>query len=80
MWWVVGGGSWVVGRGWWVKKKLVGRKILSVVKLVGEIWWVVGRVVLSLLAQFLPRLLTIFAKKKGGFIVYSNQSMYPILD
>ena len=33
---------WVVGRGWWVKKKLVGRKILSVVKLVGEIWWVVG--------------------------------------
>ena len=40
-WWVVGGGWWVVGR-WWVKKKLVGRKILSVVKLVGEIWWVVG--------------------------------------
>ena len=36
------GGWWVVGRGWWVKKKLVGRKILSVVKLVGEIWWVVG--------------------------------------
>ena len=36
MWWVVGGGS-------WVKKKLAGRKILSVVKLVGEIWWVVGR-------------------------------------
>ena len=32
---VVGGGRWVVGRGWWVKKKLVGRKILSVVKLGG---------------------------------------------
>ena len=44
MWWVVSGGWWVVGggRGWWVKKKLVGRKILSVVKLVVEIWWVVG--------------------------------------
>ena len=34
---------WAVGRGWWVKKKLVGRKILCVVKLVGEKWWVVGR-------------------------------------
>ena len=27
------------------EKKLVGRKILSVVKLVGEKWWVVGRTV-----------------------------------
>ena len=36
---------------------MVGRKILSVVKLVGEIWWVVGHgwwVVVSVLAQFLP--------------------------
>ena len=51
------GGWWAVGGGSWVKKKLVGRKIFSVVKLMDEIWWVVGRewwVVLSLLAQFLP--------------------------
>ena len=31
----------VLGGGSWVKKKLVGRKILSVVKLVGEKWCVV---------------------------------------
>ena len=59
------GGGWSMeGGGWRVKKKLVGRKILSVMKLEGENWSVEGggwsvegggwRVVWSLTRQFLP--------------------------
>ena len=33
-WWRVADGRWQ----WWVKKKFLGRKILSVMKLQGEIW------------------------------------------